>query len=120
MFTAGVVGLVILFMYPDPASWRWILISGAIPAVIVFIARASVPESPRWYLGQGLFRQAARVICHLIPNKEDKIRDCDARQDKEPVNAKTEHSEYSILFSKEYRKRTILATIPWFLMDIAM
>jgi len=120
MFTAAVVGLVILFMYPDPAAWRWMLISGAIPAVIVLIARASVPESPRWYLGQGLFRQAARVICYLIPGKEDKIRDCVAKQCEEPAKTEKSHSEFSILFSKEYRKRTILATVPWFLMDVAM
>lgn len=120
MFAAAVVGLVILFIYPSPAAWRWMLISGAVPAVIVLIARATVPESPRWYLGQGLFRQAARVVCGLIPHKEDKIRDCVAQQKDEKVRETKTKSEFSVLFSPEFRRRTLLATVPWFLMDVAM
>lgn len=120
MFAAAVVGLIILFVFPDPAAWRWMLIAGAIPAVIVLIARATVPESPRWYLGQGLFKNAARVICGLVPHKEAKIRECVAEQKVSTCSDPKKCSEFSVLFSREFRKRTILATVPWFLMDVAM
>ena len=122
MFAAAMTGLFVLFFFPDPSAWRWMLIAGAIPATIVLLARATVPESPRWYLGQGLFIKAARVVCGLIPHKEEKIRECVTKQ-KSSVSDDPKESEnqgFSVLLSREYRKRTILATVPWFLMDLAM
>lgn len=120
MFTAAIVGLVILYLVPSEEAWRLMLISGTIPAFIVLLARATVPESPRWYLGQGFFRKAAKIVCGLVPQKEKQIRDCVAVQKDLRSCDQRKCLNYKILFSPLYRKRTILATIPWFLMDVAM
>jgi putative MFS transporter len=48
------------FMGSD--GWRWMLGSGAILALIVFLLRIGTPESPRWLVGAGRVDEARRVI----------------------------------------------------------
>ena len=48
-------------------AWRWMLASGAIPAVVVLVARRSMTESPRWLASQGRHAEAYAAI--------DKLRD---------------------------------------------
>lgn len=119
MIAAAVVGLAILMIYPHPTAWRWMLLFGAIPAVIVLLLRTTVPESPRWYLEHGHIKSAAKVICAIIPAKESDIRDCLKREAALIDKQKKEALGYHVLFSGQYLRRTILATVPWFLMDIA-
>lgn len=47
-------------------AWRWMLASGAIPAVIVLVARRSMTESPRWLASQGRDAEADAVIDELV------------------------------------------------------
>jgi MFS transporter, putative metabolite transport protein len=59
MFTFWSLGgflsfLVALALLPlGSISWRILLASGAIPAIIVFLLRRNIPESPRWLLAVG-------------------------------------------------------------------
>lgn len=68
MFTFWSLGglasfLVALALLPLGAvSWRILLASGAIPAIIVFILRRSIPESPRWLLAGGERQRAAEAM----------------------------------------------------------
>lgn len=119
MIAAALVGLGVLMFYPDPSAWRWMLLFGAVPAVIVLLLRTTVPESPRWYLEHGHIKKAAKVICGIIPAKEDDIRDCLRREAAMINKQKKEALGYRVLFSKQYLRRTVLASVPWFLMDIA-
>ncbi|MGP3989201.1 MFS transporter [Streptomyces sp. 3N207] len=43
-------------------SWRWMLASGAIPAVIFFFMRTGIPESPRWLASRGRVEEAREVV----------------------------------------------------------
>ncbi len=102
------VGLGILMFHPSPDAWRYMLAIGVIPAVIVMLLRTTVPESPRWHMAQGNREKAMEIASQLTGQtvtlsapKESKLR-------------------YSKLFSRQYIRRTILATVPWFLMDIGL
>lgn len=44
---AAIVGY-LLYQAFGPDSWRWMFASAAIPAVIIAVARHSLPETPRW------------------------------------------------------------------------
>lgn len=46
-------------------AWRWMLMSGALPAIVVLIARRSMAESPRWLLAQGRDDEAGAAIQRL-------------------------------------------------------
>lgn len=52
-----------------PESWRWMLVSAAIPAFIVLILRIGTPESPRWLVKMGRKEEAREIVRKYIgPN----------------------------------------------------
>lgn len=62
---AGVVAVVVgylLLPIGATVAWRYMLMSAAIPALIVIIARMRTPESPRWLLEHGKKKEAIEVI----------------------------------------------------------
>lgn len=110
--SGALVGLVVLAVYPDVSAWRFILASGAIPALVILALRHSAPESPRWLLSEGREDEARAVIADVagaqasaasnhLPTKKSKV----------PI---------SVLWSRPYLRRTVLALVPWFLLDVAL
>ncbi len=96
------------------ATWRIMLASGVVPAVVVLFLRHTMPESPRWLLANGKKEKANRII-EEIKGKYylDYSKDLSAV---EPER----RGRVSELFSSAYRKRTMFSWIPWFFMDIGV
>lgn len=44
----ALIGLLGIFFSVTPDSWRWVMLVGAVPALLVFLIRLYVPESERW------------------------------------------------------------------------
>ncbi|MEM3907988.1 MAG: MFS transporter [Candidatus Micrarchaeaceae archaeon] len=62
---AGVVAVVVgylLLPIGATVAWRYMLMSAAIPALIVVVARMRTPESPRWLLEHGKKKEAIESI----------------------------------------------------------
>ncbi len=102
------VGLGILMLHPSPDAWRYMLAIGVIPAIIVMVLRTSVPESPRWHMAQGNAAKAGEITQKLTGKVASAVLEAETSL------------RYQVLFSREYIRRTILATVPWFLMDIGL
>src|SRR5690242_17056449 len=47
-------------------GWRWMLLSSAVPAVLILIARATIPESPHWLVGKGRHQEALDILRKTI------------------------------------------------------
>lgn len=110
--TAAVVGYIIALWSPlGMDSWRLMLLSGVIPAVIVIALRTTMPESPRWLLSQAKTESAIKVLKTLNPN---------INVDGLDLKVKKERSSIKDLISPVYIRRTLFAWIPWFFMDIAV
>ncbi|HEY3687607.1 MAG TPA: MFS transporter [Streptosporangiaceae bacterium] len=45
-----------------PDGWRWMLASGAVPAVAFMLMRRGIPESPRWLAARGELDKARAVV----------------------------------------------------------
>ena len=118
MLAAAVTGLLLLKVFPSQDCWRLMLVAGAIPAGIVLVFRMGVPESARWCLRQGKIAETVRILNQLIPGKEKEIEAAAATEQQEPVSTRQTLGYWS-LFSRRYIRRTVLASVPWFLMDIA-
>ncbi|OSZ45872.1 MFS transporter [Alcaligenes faecalis] len=44
------------------STWRWMLISGAIPAALLIFLRVGIPESPRWLAESGRHAEALAIV----------------------------------------------------------
>lgn len=55
-------------------GWKWMLLSSAIPALLIVIARTSIPESPRWLASKGR-RQEALAVLHSTIGTEATLND---------------------------------------------
>ena len=44
------------------ASWRWMLLTGAVPSLLILPLRFAIPESPMWLADHGQPDRAARIV----------------------------------------------------------
>ena len=119
MFAAAVIGFIVLKIYPNVNAWHWMVAIGAAPAAVIFILRMTVPESPRWCIENGQNEKAIRTISKLSNKSMKAIVKIVNKEHKKLVKIQEKSLPFSSLFNKEYLRRTILASVPWFLMDIA-
>lgn len=85
-------------------SWRWMLFSSAVPALLIFLMRLGMPESPRWLISKGRLAEAKEIMKKYL--NEDLNINKAASQVNKPGG-------YRQVFSKKYRKRTAFASIFW-------
>jgi MFS family permease len=117
LLAAGIT--LILLRTGSAQAWRLFLATECAVALLFFVLRLSAPESPHWLISRGRFAEAAQAFIQIIPEQRQAVLRLTGSQER--VVAPVSHAEggLSILFSRRYRARTALVTIPWFLMDIA-
>jgi len=104
------VGFVVAFLVGylmrglGPDSWRWMLASSALPAVIVLGLRLGTPESPRWLAAQGRADEAADVLRRFFGP--------DVVLGAEPPTPT--RARLAVLFTPRWRYRTAFAALFWF------
>jgi MFS family permease len=119
----AVTGIVVIHLfqtlYPESTvlaiqyAWRWMLGVGLVLAIAVGILRFSfLLESPRYYIAQGDYEAASKAASTLLEEPVNITPQTDPPE-REPSLS------YGALFSPQYRRHTILASVPWFLQDIA-
>lgn len=123
MLLAAVV-VIGLLHWSDPLTvWRLFFVSEAVLAVLFLIARLYLPESPRWFMGQGRNYEAVHALERLIPQDRQMLEALATRLGSEihhvaKVPRQTRPLGFAVLFHPAYRRRTLLSTLPWLLMDI--
>lgn len=111
---SSAVGLALLPL--GEHAWRFMLASGAIPALGILWLRKNLPESPRWYLRRGRVKEAVAVLGQLVPalSETEKRALIEAQQHRR----QTPRAAWRTLFARTYIRRTLFITLPWFLFDI--
>ncbi len=110
------VGLAMVMVLDDVSAWRWMVGFGAVPAAVLFVYRLRVPESPRWLVAQGEKTRAKHAFSLITGIPKSKLS-LDLFEPPEATQRKA--GGFKELFSKRIIRRTLLSTVPWFLMDIA-
>ena len=98
---ATFVGLWMISLNLGDDTWRYILASSTIPAVVILIARIGFPESPRWLVNQGRHAEAEAIL-HKCLGPNVILGD---------ENVDESHSGFKALFSKKYLNRTLFNCI---------
>ena len=123
MLVGAVMAIALLDRTSDPSVWRIILATSGAVALVFLTLRLSLPESPRWLIAHGRVDDAAAVVDRLAPASAVAPHMAPPANVPAPVSAAAipgaKGATLSTLFSREYRARTLLISVPWFLMDIA-
>lgn len=101
---ATAVGLV-LHITIGVSAWRWVLVSGAVPAAVVLILRQGMPETDYWLKVKGARQSGDRA--------ESRGADVGGR-----AGAGQKAGSFKDLLSGAYRKSTIFLTAYWFLANL--
>jgi MFS transporter, putative metabolite transport protein len=118
MLVAAAITLVLL-KGGSTQAWRLFLATEGAVALLFFVLRLSAPESPHWLMSRGKFAKAAEAFIRIIPKQREAVLRLTGDHEKLTAPVPDVTGGLSILFSRPYRARTALVTIPWFLMDIA-
>jgi putative MFS transporter len=86
-------------------GWREILGTSTVIAVILFVARLGLPESPRWLWNQGR-RDEAHAIAHKYMVDSADMTDVEHED--------TIKGTIGMLFSRQYWRATLFASVFWF------
>ncbi|MBN9027333.1 MAG: MFS transporter, partial [Rhizobiales bacterium] len=123
MLAAALTAAILTVVDADDA-WRGFMATFVALPLLFLIGRLFMRESPRWLMGQGRNRAAADAIGAVITADRAKLAalgDGAAGAVHIVAKAPDEVKKRGIaaLFGSAYRRRTSLACVPWFLMDIA-
>jgi MFS family permease len=118
MLLAAAITLFLL-MAGNALVWRLFLATEGVIALLFFVLRLGAPESPHWLMCRGKFAEAARDFIRIVPEQRDAVLQLAGAHEKTTAPVTPMAGGLSVLFSRRYRARTALVTIPWFLMDIA-
>lgn len=108
--TGLLVALLLNWLGVGQELWRWAVGLGAVPAVVVLILRFFyMAESPLWEANRGNFDAAAKILTRINGRQyvvaEDAIFPAADEQSPGLIGS------FKSLFSKKYRKRSILIAI---------
>ncbi|WP_420368655.1 MFS transporter [Curtobacterium sp. L1-20] len=87
-------------------SWRWVLVTSAVPAVVTAVARIGFPESPRWLLGKGREDEARAVVRAHLGGDDYFTREQYAAEEARPGG-------YRVLFAPGNRGRLAFISLFW-------
>ncbi|MGI8696162.1 MAG: MFS transporter [Mycobacteriales bacterium] len=87
-------------------SWRWILGTSAVPALLTLILRYGLPESPRWPMSRDRVEEARRVVNQYLGGEQFfRTEDLEGES--------TKPGQFRELFAKGVRSRTAFVCIFW-------
>lgn len=85
-------------------SWHFILGTSTFIAVVLFLARLGMPESPRWLWSVGRQDEARALAARYMPDDAlDDVQHEDVRK-----------GSFGMLFSKQYWRSTLFISAFWF------
>lgn len=87
-------------------GWRWLLIFGSLGALIVWLLRRRLPESPRWLIERGQADEAEQIVADIEATARGPLPEPTAVP-AEPVT----HLTIAQTFTGNYRRRTVMLWI---------
>jgi MFS transporter, putative metabolite:H+ symporter len=99
------------------SGWRWVVIIGSVGALVVWVVRLRLPESPRWLAQQGRVDEADRIM-RTIEGKVAAGSNQPLPPPEPPVIEDPAKGRLAEIFSPAYRSRTIMLSVAHFFQTI--
>jgi MFS family permease len=113
------IGFLILYENPEVGAWRWIYASTIIIAAPVIVGRFFVVQSPSWLMVRGRVAEAAAETERLLLREPRYPKSIVLRDPRESGHWRhPKAADWIALFRGRNLRRTILASVPWFLQDL--
>lgn len=91
-------------------GWRWVVLTGSVGALLVWLLAQGIPESPRWLALQGLTDEADAIMSAI----EQRV----VAETGKPLAApalvdasETGRGRFAEIFSPQYRMRTLMLSV---------
>ena len=107
-------------MFLGLEGWRWVVLVGALGAIVVWPLRLFIPESPRWLAAHGRLAAADRIVSNLEQRVEREIGR--PLPPPLPVTHRPPHvvGRYAQIFGREYLGRTVMLSVVHVLQGIGL
>ncbi|HEY1798888.1 MAG TPA: MFS transporter [Stellaceae bacterium] len=99
-------------------SWRWLFAIGVLPAILVFLIRRTVPESPRWLAAQGRQEEARASLAYVGVTEAD-LAQAGRQVAAMPVRPAVPEATFGDLFTAPYARRIVHTWALWFCSNFA-
>lgn len=90
-------------------GWRWVVLIGSVGAVVVWLLQRGIPESPRWLVKHGRYREADAVVSRIEAGVRAERGELPPPVP-EPDEAET-MGRLAEAFAPPYRSRTIMLSV---------
>ena len=109
------IGLSFLFLGPNfdrfgDWSWRYLFLAAAFPALLAFVVRRTLPESPYFLARQGRSREAAEVLEEITG---ERVEPGELTAPEEPESSARELVEPAL------RSRTVTTALIWIALNVS-
>jgi putative MFS transporter len=122
MLLAAAITLLLLRNADSTQNWRLFLATEGAIAALFFLLRLFEPDSPHWLMIRGRFAEAGQAFIRIMPEQREAVLQITGEAGNQSLATSVAPAKLPgivILFSRDYRARTVLVAVPWFLMDIA-
>ena len=92
-------------------GWRWIMIIGSAGAVLIWLIRRDLPESPRWLESKGRVDEARRVVDQIEQRVMAETHVALLPAAREQTQAQERAGSWAELWSTLYWKRTVMLSV---------
>jgi MFS family permease len=115
------LGVVILSFYPQLDAWRWMFAAAILPAIAVVSGRFFICDSAHWLVAKGRIKEAEAETHKLLKRNPQYPKVVVLHDPHVAEHGQREEPKMhvSVLFDKDHRRATFLASIPWFLQDLS-
>jgi putative MFS transporter len=99
-------------------GWRWLFAIGVLPAILAFVIRRRVPESPRWLASQGRHEEARASLAYVGVG-DDVLEQARREIAAAPARPAPREATFGDLFSPAYARRVVHTWLLWFCSNFA-
>ncbi len=92
-------------------GWRWVMALGAVGALVIWVLRRALPESPRWLAARGDMVQANAIIAALERQVVQDTRRALPEPARTLTRTVTADARFRELWRKPYATRTIMLLV---------